>query len=641
MALTDLFRRRPRPTPEGEPTLTLEREGQARIDEVAKAARELPWVYNLVQLAWTAGPVTFIAAVGGYFVGYGKTPSTDYLIFFVTYAVIAGLGGILARFAYNALYAPRKRAAARDLALVNDLLPDIAFEVRNLYLAAMEPDLRRQWAAGMLLRHLDLSPASVAVAVEELTQRRTLADAVMRIEVFRRAGLRSRVDEVIATVADEAAEALETLSQDAPDLVPLLRDRLEGRSLRPEDGMPREEGFIERVMSAAEHEDEALMTVTDVLEMLVLAFELINGREFPMLTFTHRGHWELAQTTDTLERRHNRYRAAKLKGYSRLKALVALLASSELADLAGPPAGQDTATLLAAAKEAIGQLNDQVDRLGRRVAAGREAEWPDLRRCLHLLGQVVHLNDAMERAFRSVGRRHAVFLHTLKEWEGLSRKAIRDGRTLRTGGGAKGLRLVERRLALEDRDKLAVAHDLAEYLRGDRIRLSGNGVVMGRPGHERPLDLDAAKRLAMLVASTLANAIDLAQPEVQRAIDTARAANLTGLEPGTSAQLKAGVAAAMIAEVEDHLDRAAERVATRLVYRYGVTLDGPAVDFLHRHYGARRERLELLAARKHRTPYPFTSPLATRPPLDPTRDPAWRGQIERSRLLLERYGKEG
>ena len=47
--------------------------------------------------------------------------------------------------------------------------------------------------------------------------------------------------------------------------------------------MPRDEHFIERVMAAIEHDNDLLMTLQDVEEMVILAFELISGREIPVL----------------------------------------------------------------------------------------------------------------------------------------------------------------------------------------------------------------------------------------------------------------------------------------------------------------------------------------------------------------------
>lgn len=635
MALFSRLRESPEPEPEG--ALSMEREGQAQIDQVSRAVRDLPWFVTILQLAWTAGPVTLIAAVGGYFLGYGKAPTGDYLVFFIGYSVIAGVVGLLARLGYEALYAPRKQDAQRDYALVNDLLPDIASAVRDLHLAAMEPEVRRATAAGMLLRHLDLSPDSVAVAVHELTGDRDLAEAVRRIELYRRTGLRSRMQEVAAEAAPRAARALAELSDRAPELQPLLRERLAGRAPSPEYGIPREEGFIERVLAAADAEDDALMTINDVVEMLVLAFELLNGRRILMLSFRYKGDWGLAQATDELEARWNRYRTAKLKGYSRLRALVAFLADLEEAPLSAPPPGQDVGALADMARAGIRGLVHRVAVLGRRLRHGDPAARRPLRRALRRLQQALHLYEATQRAFRAAGRRHAVFLASQQRWAEISGRVNGELRTLRSGTVRRGLVLYEATLELDDKQKIAVSRSLAEYLRSVGLRHGEAGVVYGSPGREKPLELEDAKRLAMFVASVLGNHLDLGHSEVQRAIDGSHAPNFTGVEPGASAQFKTGVAAAMVHEVEDRRASAAERLAARLVYSYGVRLDQSAVEFLQEQYGARPERLEVLAARKPSAPPAPVTPLSTRPPEALTGDPAWQQELERARRLLERY----
>lgn len=620
--------------------LAMERRGQRQMEEVARAVRGTPWVVTLLQLAWTAGPVTLLAAIGGYFLGYGTAPTRSYLIFFFAYSVIAGLVGIGARLLYNALSARRRREAQRDLALVNDLLPDIGFAIRDLLLEAMEADLRRQAAAGMLLRHLDLAPGAVEVAVADLTGRTELAVAAKHAEVYRRAGLQTRVREVVAEVSACAQEALAELGSVAPDLAPLLRDRLEGRSPEPEYGIPREEGFIERVLAAADREDEALMTLRDALEMLVLTFELLNGREIPILSFEYRGGWELARATDDLEARHNRYRLAKLKGVSRLKALVTVLGASEIAESQPlAPPGLSAETLLNTARRDIHALCERAERLGLLLSLGRAEHAPELRRHLAVLRRVMRLSDAMRRAFTEAGRRHLLFLRTLEAWQRLAAKEGSGEEIRLIGPRARGLRLRERRLALENKDKLELAGKLARHLRDEGVRFRDGGVICGRPGRERPFQDALARDLAIQAAAELDDVVDLGAPEIQRAVYASHAANLTGLEPGGSAQSKVGIGAAMIGEVEDRLPSLAEGLAARLVLYYGVTLDKGAIDFLHEQYGARRERLEMLAARKVREGRSPAELATTITPTDLTRDPDWESAMERVRAVLDRYGR--
>ena len=43
---------------------------------------------TLLQLAWTAGPVTYLALQGGYFIGYGKSAPVQVFIYFAGYTVV-------------------------------------------------------------------------------------------------------------------------------------------------------------------------------------------------------------------------------------------------------------------------------------------------------------------------------------------------------------------------------------------------------------------------------------------------------------------------------------------------------------------------------------------------------------------------
>ncbi|HEX5514531.1 MAG TPA: hypothetical protein VFY81_09070 [Gammaproteobacteria bacterium] len=82
------------------------------------------------------------------------------------------------------------------------------FSVRDIGLAEMLPEARRREAARVLLQKADLGPSGVALAVHELTGDRVLADVAMRIDMFRRLGMQSRVQDLVDEAADRRAAVL-------------------------------------------------------------------------------------------------------------------------------------------------------------------------------------------------------------------------------------------------------------------------------------------------------------------------------------------------------------------------------------------------------------------------------------------------
>lgn len=230
----------------------IEAAGRSRITEVAASARKVPWSLNMLQLLWAAGPVTFLAMQGGYFLGFGHAAPAQNFIFFAVYTLLFGVIGLLARFIADATRGRRQERSRDQLRNTIDLLPDLLFVTRDLAMAEMAPDMRRRKAAEVLLHEVDISPEGVAVAVREMTGDTSLASAAEQIEIYRRLGLRSRVADLVDVTADARMAALEKLHHDAPELADSLRDRLQGVAPTREDGVRRIDQFLDRLFSAAD-----------------------------------------------------------------------------------------------------------------------------------------------------------------------------------------------------------------------------------------------------------------------------------------------------------------------------------------------------------------------------------------------------
>jgi hypothetical protein len=617
---------------QGGKSVGLERRGNEFLDRVSGEVNAVPWHITLLELAWTAGPATLFAAWLGYYLGFGKTVPTESLIFFVAYTVILGFVGVATRVVTQATYGKRKRKARGHLLVATDVLPDLIATSRDLYLASLEPVSRRYEASEMLLRRVDLDAASVMLVVEQLTANQDLAQAAARIEMFRRNGLFSRVQEEVTGIGDPAREAIAEIQEYAPAAAAALADRLAGRLRDQEHGLPRDDNFAERILAAVDQDNEDLMTLLDAEEMFILVFELLVGRRITVLTFTYRGRWELARATDQLEERRNRYRISKLTGYSRLKALVALLNSSEAVHTAGR--GHQGDNLLHVALEGIQSVNGYTEQLAQQVASGDLAKRRQLRRCVMMLQSTLRLVAAMRRAFNHAGQRHALFLRTIDNWNQL----IRPGeRTLGMDDDSGGLRIEDQTIALNDEAKLKLAQWLCEYLKEEGISSDEQRLVREHRGHKERISADDVKGIAIALASALSEYIDLSRPEIQRAINNSDAANLGAIEPSLSANTKAGWGEAIVNEVREDLGKSAELLAATLVRRYGVRLSGEAIDLLEKEYGARRERLTALRPSQGSAMLGAVTSLDVRPPPAIDGDASWQRELTRARRLVDRY----
>jgi len=621
---------------ESAPTASLEREGQEWLNRITGALRTEPWLVTLLKLAWTAGPATLLAASLGYYFGFGKSAPLENLRFFFAYTIIFGVVGLAAGIFARATYGKRREIAEKNLLLVADYLPDLIMATRDLHLATLEPEVRRLEAVGLLLQRVDLDTGSLVLAIEELGASQAVAKAAGKIDMYRLAGLSSRTDELVADIAEQAQPVITAVAEWAPHVGNLLRDRLNGRAPSFNDGIARDNNFLERVLSAMEREDDQLMTLLDAEEVLVLACELINGRRIPMLLFSYRGRHDLVEATERLERPRTLYRIDTPTQVRRLKALVALLGESDALEAEGATRGLQPKMMWSRAQEGI-------EALQMAIAEG-VIDWPTasteqrqrLRRMLETLRSALKLSDDMNRAVRRANRRHTLFLRTAEKWTKQTERI--EGLEMRlTGARLHGFQVLEKHIQLTNEEALELAAQLAGIFREWGVTSVGDRLLYRHGSGHRTLNPEIVKELAKEVAAALQPFVDITQPEVQRAIDASPATNLLGLELGLSARTKAAWGSAAAHEVEEHLAQAAEHLAATLVTNYRVTLTESAMGFLHDHYGARLDRLRTLNSRERLQPATPSDALLARSPLSLEKDAGWKRTLDSARSLLKRY----
>ncbi|WP_355660847.1 hypothetical protein [Halomonas salifodinae] len=579
--------RRPLSRDDEAPRVRLERQGRDEIDRITRAVERVPWSVSLLQILWTAGPVTLLGAWGGYLLGYGQAPSAQNYIFFITYTVITGVAGVVANLVHQFTGARKAQRTSDQIERVIKALPELLLATRNLIVDALEGDARRREAAAMLLRKEDLSPEGVELAALELLDDRESARIIGQIDIYRRVGLHARIQDLQQRYGEQLAPQFQALTEVAPGAADLLRARFAGEAPDLRQGVVRDEHFIERVLAAIEQDDELLMTLQDVEEMLVLAFELISGRQIPMLTFEYKGRWKLAQAFDALEQARARHRIAQATGLSRLKALTVYLAEQSDTLVEDAASGLRAEVLLKRSQAAMDALAEELPRL-----ATAPDQRPRLRRQSDVLANALRLYKSVSAAYEQVGRQHAQLLKMLERWERISEE--KDDQTrLRLGPGRRGLRLREHVIELDDEAKARVCKHLAKHLAEAGID-APRRLATGQPVCA-PLTLDASKRLAIEIALALEPHIQLSRPEVQRAINSTNAADFGQLEPNLSAAAKAALGSAMVKEIRVDLSRPAEQLALALVRHYQVELEPAAIDFLHEHYGARHATLTMLS----------------------------------------------
>lgn len=614
--------------------VSLGRAENEKMERVTRAVRRVRVSRNLLKLVWTAGPVTGLGLYGGYYIGYGQAPSPQLLTYFISFTILSGLIGLLATIVYDSTHGMSKEQARADVLETIDILGDLILAVRDLSMEGFEVDVRRREAAVQLLQRVDLSPDGVAFACEELIGDPELGQTLAHIDHLRRAGLYSRIRDLHLEHGKRFDKALSELQPVAPIAASILRERYMGGAPKLQHGTPRDEFFVERVMAAIEQDNPLLMTAADVEAMLILAFELINGREIPLLLFSYRGKWRLAAALDRLEEQRSRYRIAQAAGGNRIRALASWLVEAEALPYEEVPEGLSIPVLVERVLQALDGMARDLSELSGRVGDLPDGVTSgDIRRQGDILANAVRLYRMAHEAFKDIGRVHAEFLKAAEDWERFVSAFGEETGQLRLGPGSKGLRIVEKVVSLDEDAREAFCSHIVNYLHGEHLEKRGRRFFTRQDGRRRALTLEGARQLAVEVALALEPHVQLSRAEVQRGVGATNASYLGGLEPGMSAQDKRALGEAMAQDVEQDMSQPAERLALVLVKHYRVQLTEDACEFLKETYGAREQVLSMIS-QSQAEEMPRMNLLSQRPPVVPAPRRKWYRALAQARRVL-------
>lgn len=618
----------------GRQGISLNREDTERLDQFTRSVRRVRISRSLLGLAWTAGPVTALGLYGGYYIGYGQAPTNQQLVYFISFTVLSGLIALAAKVVYDSTWGYHNERSQRSVVEVIDKLGDLILAARNLLVQTLDGEARQREAAVQLLQRVDLPPAGIEMAVFQLTGDQDFAELLSAIDSYRRAGLSARIADLHTRHQGWLEQHLNTLKEHSPAAVEILRLRYQGDIAVLRHGLPRSAHFIARVLAAIEQDNLLLITMQDVESMLVLAFELINGREIPMLIFDYRGRWRLAAALDRMERKRSRYRIAQAAGSNRIRSLASWMVEVNLLNYEQVPDGISSAQLVERVSSALDALAERLQTLAQAVDAGDNTQYQTLRTVAEQMANALRLYRHAHESWTRIGDLHADFLHATKAWDALLEKSRQTTGELQIGPRGKGVHILEKVVRLEDEEQKEVCQHLARYLRSQHLEAhETKNLFERRSERDYPLTFHSARQLAIEVALALEPHIHLSYPEIQRGIGATYASYLGELEPGLSAREKRAIAEAVAQDVEEDMSEAAEQLAAALVRHYRVSLSEDACRFLRDTYGARQSVLDILSQHQPGDNSP-QSLLSVRPAVVPPAQRRWYRSLVLARRLV-------
>lgn len=497
------------------------------LGRVRGAARKERWGRTFLQIAWTAGPVTYLALQGGYYIGYGKSAPIQVFFYFAGYTVIAAVFALAVRFLYNMTRGSEKDADRLSLQRVFDLLPDRIIEVRDLQLSGLDPFGRKVLGAKYLLENPDAGAEAAATALMDLTGDKEIAAAMRDVEVYRRYGLMVRAQEKSTVLKEHLEQYRDFLASTSEEVSKLVWLRAAGMGPSRRLGRTRTRGFIGRVLAAAEADNLNLMSLVDVEEVCILVFEMICGRRYPYFKLRYYGDKAYTEAARRLSHTRREYRASVFVRNSRIRVLAERLyaASDEKKEGIRGEAKKGrkairrvlaSFTQIRSARILQEMITEEMDRLVRNFNPEKsgKSEIRRMRTLVELYRQLRRSASRVEKnyqAFRGAWERYARVLE--------GRNSQVPVRLIKPGESGWGVGLHLRSIGLGPRETLPAARLIEERLEEFSLE-----------HEESNIKANDQKELAVSLLQILERFIPLGETQVQRAIESTNSAYLTNLK---------------------------------------------------------------------------------------------------------------
>lgn len=544
------------------------------------AARKESLGKTILQLAWTAGPVTFLALQGGYVIGFGHSAPPNLFIYFAFYTIIAGIASILVRFFFRATRGQRTEALKGQVDLMLQRFPDLIHHVHDLNLSFYSPKERKFLAAYYILENPEAETLAIQTVVEDVTADKKLGYAARRIENYRRNGMGTRIEDEAASVRHIMEEVLSPLRETYPGVIRNIERRMNGDAPTKKEGRPRSMGFIERTLAAGEEYNYSVLSVNDVEDMLTLAFELIAGKEFPVLSVQYRGTRLFTDTSTQLENNRRAYRNELHARNSRLRLLAEILSRTQfLPHLSYRKIKEiDMAALFADVLKALEKFYSFL------AKTNDKALLHEYRRALFLYAELVKIQERIDNKLSLLENAEKKYLEIRNTLGGSFPLSI-----LENTKAGKGIRIVERKIWFPDRNKSAFIGEIFTLVSNIWRESPKPGTIdKSIPMESR---LARLKHLAVEIGRALEREIGLHRFPIQQALETVRSVNLMILGTGLSAKTKIELAVDLVQEVETNVREQLLALVRGLVNYHKVSLPESSIDYLEKRFNVSKEEL--------------------------------------------------
>ncbi|NEP49573.1 MAG: hypothetical protein F6K65_12415 [Moorea sp. SIO3C2] len=558
--------------------LTLSAVGESVIHKIASAIKQESWLSVFLNIAWTAGPVTFLALYGGHYLGYGNPPKVESFVYFAGYTMIAGFIAIVVRICKQAFYTPRVQEAEWQLLTVIDQLFELYFAARNTYIQSYPPEEQPLVGAWWILRNAAANEDLLEEATFDITQDDVIARTIKRIESYRKQGINCLIEKEYQAISDRLDQKLAHLQNNFPGIAELLNQRLQGKAPSLREGLKRPIGFLERTLTAANQESLDAMTLNDSLGIFTLTIELLSGRVILLLDPVFKGRNDFKKAKEAFDSLLSDFQLIRRIRNSRIYALIAQLNRSD---------DQATHSVLGITRAQLQQL--LITTLQSYFSSTPHANHKKIQK---RYDDIIRLNKRLNSLHKKLLQVEQQYNKLWSSYGQDLKLVSPDNKRLKH----PALILKEKTIFLTDKNKVALAQDITTLLQDflEYKNTSPLTALLNYQSNYQQLDLSDYKKLSIELVNLLDHYLNISEPEEQIAIENSFEANLGAIEVGLAATTKAGSAALLVEEVQQARTQTAHRLVKRLIAYFNITLDDDIIDYLVTNYQADEDYLRSL-----------------------------------------------
>lgn len=512
------------------------------------------WLFTFFGLAWTAGPVTYIALQAASHIGLRQDVSNEVFIYFAIYTLVAGIFALCSRLINNLLIMPSIRQADKDFTLSLSQLFDIYFALRNEIIQEYNSNEQPYIAAWWVLKSGKVTIDTLQEAVRDITQSEALVIGIQKIEYYRRNGYISLIEQEYAKHEQLVNYHVEKINAQFPALASLLQKRFQGYIPANIEGEKRPDGFIEHLASAGENNNKQLATSFDVLAFFQLIIELLLGRNIIVLYPKFHGFKDLEIARAKFDEVLSDFRLILRQRNGQLRVLI-----NNLADLSGDETSKKVIPINSNGQELLTLLRSLL------------AEYPLKASQKQQYKKIVHLNKKLNGIWAKLTHYESLYN---KSWQ-------------------KNVSRFQQKLSCEESMPLEVSignialSDSKKLLLSRKISMLVSALVEKRRKsiYDMPLSSDECKDIAIDILNILDEKFNISEPEEQFGLETSNEADLGGIYVNDFIDTRIEQGHLVVENVKQSSTETAYKLLKQLVIYFNIPLNTKVTGYFSEKFG--------------------------------------------------------